>query len=330
MFRLFRFCCAVFAIASLFTLTGCYIGIPAMVETVNQRKQLTASDGAVLESKTGTIKQITNSPENLSINCYITGYNHIMTGSSSLMPSYQILVNKTMRATERDAIPYPLISGLNQAITDFKSASSLTAEEITELDMIVQDAIHASEKLQIDQQNSLPYFRNQVYRKDGLRGGKVVLPAIKADYDRLIALMERMGDLLLEKQKRDTENRMQHFTDAGNNLGLYIEQSFLDAQELIAHLRQHDAYQNRNSYQYADVIVEELTFSLERMKSELERSNGQLNSEKDLLNIHDKLAEMIAYYQKLKQDRRPAAYNRMMKRYSDAVIKYNASSEIRD
>lgn len=322
--QLFRLLATTLCLSCLCVLTGCYIGIPAMVETVNQNAQLTASEGAILESETGVIKKFTVTQGNLTVNRYVAGYNLIMSGSSSLMPSYQILVNKTMRATERDAIPYPLVSNLDKALSQFKSGVALVSGEDSDLDQIVREVIVAGEKLQIDQQNSLPYFRNHIYRKDGLQGGRIVLPILKADYEKLICLMKRMGNLLLERQKGETETRIQYYSAIDSKLRVYIEQSFLDAQELMSYLKTQDAYKKVNAYQYADVLANELLRALDSLKSEVEHSQALWDSDRGIGGVHTKLSEMIEFYRILKQDRKAPSFNRLMKRYSDAVVHYNA------
>lgn len=317
----------VLMVAGAFFLSGCYFAIPTMVETVNQNRNIAEAEGAALESSTGAIKLFEWTIGNQQVNAYVRGYNRMMVGQWSLMPSYHVLTTKTMKADGRNTVPYPMVKGLESGIQQFRQGLSLRTDEASELDTAVQEAVTAAEKLLVDEKTSLPYFRNQGYRQDDMRGAKTVLPILKGDYDRLIAVMNRIGDHLLVLQKQETERRVQVYADSHDRVGYYAEQCLLDAQDLMAFLKQDDIYKKRIGYQYADVQIQELNRSLEGLKSAAAKSSISWDLDKGLGGMYTQLQELVGLYQSLKQGQRSVSYNRMMRRYSDAVMQYNAVVE---
>ncbi len=316
-----------FVVIGVSLLSGCYYAIPTMIETVNQNRNIAEAEGAALESYTGAIKLFERTAGNQQINAYIRGYNSIMVGQWSLMPSYHVLTTKTMKANGRSTVPYPMAKGLDLGIRQFKKGLSLSANEATELDIAIQEAVTAAEKLLTDEKTSLPYFRNQGYRQDGMRGAKVVLPILKGDYDRLIAVMNDIGDRLLLLQKQETERRIQVYVNSHNRVGYYAEQCLLDARNLMAFLKQDSTHENRINYQYADGQIQKLKQSLEGLKFATTKSSASWDENKGLGAIYTQLHELIELYQESKQGRYNISYNRMMRRYSDAIMHYNTIVE---
>ncbi|MBS7328357.1 MAG: DUF3829 domain-containing protein [Oxalobacter sp.] len=317
----------VLMVAGTCFLSGCYFAIPTMVETVNQNRNIAEAEGAALESPTGAIKLFERTDGNRQVNAYVRGYNSMMVGQWSLMPSYHVLTTKTMKADGRSTVPYPMVKGLESGIQQFRQGLAMRADEASELDTAVQEAVIAAEKLLMDEKTSLPYFRNQGYRQDGMRGAKTVLPILKGDYDRLIAVMNRIGDQLLVLQKQETERRIQVFADNHDKVGYYAEQCLLDAQDLMAFLKQDDIYKKRIGYQYADIQVQELHRSLDGLKTAAGKSSMAWDENRGLGAMYTQLHELVELYGSLKQGQRSVSYNRMMRRYSDAVMQYNAVVE---
>lgn len=318
----------VLSVAGTCFLSGCYFAIPTMVETVNQNRNIAEAEGAALESQTGAIKLFKQTASNQQVNAYIRGYNSMMVGQWSLMPSYHVLTTKTMKADGQSTIPYPMVKGLKDSIFQFKKGLSLrVGDEATELDTAVQEAVTAAEKLLMDEKTSLPYFRNQGYRQDDMRGAKTVLPILKGDYDRLIAVMDRIGTQLLVLQKQETERRIQVYASNHDKVGYYAEQSLLDAQNLMAFLKQDDTYKKRTGYQYADVRAQKLNQSLDGLKFAATKSSVPWDENRGLGAMYTQLHGLVDLYDTLKQEQRTVSYNRMMRRYSDAVMQYNTVVE---
>ncbi len=317
----------VLAIAGTCFLSGCYFAIPTVVETINQNKNIAEAEGAALESYTGAIKLFEKTAGNQQINAYVRGYNSIMVGQWSLMPSYHVLTTKTMKADGKSAIPYPMVKGLDTGITQFRKGLSFGSDENSELDNAIQEAVTAAEKLLMDEKTSLPYFRSQGYRQDDMRGAKTVLPILKGDYDRLIAVMNRIGDQLLVLQKQETKRRIQIYSNNHNKVGYYAEQCLLDAQDLMAFLKQDDIYKKRIGYQYADIQIQELSRSLDSLKTAAGKASVQWDENRGLGAMYTQLHELMDLYHTLKHEQRSVSYNRMMRRYSDAVMHYNTVVE---
>lgn len=317
----------VLVLASTLTVTGCYFAIPTMVETVKQNRNLEEAEGKALESTTGAIRLLANTGENARVNWYIRGYNALMVGQWSLMPSYQVLTEKTMTADGKGAVPYPVVMGLTEAIREFRMGLLLHDEEGTELDADIQQAVDAAEKLKHDETNSLPYFRNRVYLRDDMQGARRVLPYLKGDYDRLIAVIDRIGMQLSAFQKAEATRLVaQHRADK-DLVGLYTEQSLLDAQDLMTFLKEKDVYRNARAYQYADLQVAELERSLTGLKDASTKAGRPLNPTQGLGAVYTQLRELLNLYAALKQGQRDVTYNRMMRRYSDAIMLYNGLLE---
>ncbi|MBR7069093.1 MAG: hypothetical protein IKI30_01415 [Oxalobacter sp.] len=315
---------SVLALTGACLLSGCYFAIPTMVETVNQNKNIAEAEGAALESRTGAIKLFERTDGNQQLNAYARGYNSFMVGQWSLVPSYHVLTTKTMKADGRSSIPYPMVKGLENGISQFKQGLSLNNDEGSELDNEIQEAVTAAEKLLLDEKTSLPYFRNQGYRQDGMLGAKKVLPVLKKDYEQLIAVMDRIGAKLLLLQKHETERLIQVYRSNHNNVAYHAERCLLEAQDLMEFLKQDDIYKKRTSYHYADVQVEELKRSLDSLKTAAENTSQPWNDSKGLGGMYTQLHDLVELYGALKQGQRSVSYNRMMRRYSDAVMHYNA------
>ena len=326
MFKVDRLCgyASVLALAGACLMSGCYFAIPTMVETANQNRNIAEAEGAALESTTGAIKLFERTAGNQQLNAYARGYNSFMVGQWSLIPSYHVLTTKTMKADGRNAIPYPMVKGLENGIAQFKQGLSLSKDEASELDIAIQEAVTAAEKLLLDEKTSLPYFRNQGYRQDGMRGAQKVLPVLKKDYEQLIAVMDRIGAQLLVLQKHETERLIQVYRSNHDNVGYHAEQCLLEAQDLMEFLKQDDIYKKRSSYHYADVQVDELKRSLDSLKTAAVNTSVLWDDKKGLGGMYTQLHNLLELYGTLKQGQRSVSYNRMMRRYSDAVMHYNA------
>ncbi len=305
-------------------LSGCYYAIPTMMETVAQSRNLEESEGMALESQTGALKLFTPSVDNRQINDYIQGYNHIMVGQWSLMPSYYILTTKTMKSTSQDVIAYPVIRGLNKGIRFLKRGISYGIDESSELDSAIQQAIVAGEKLLADEKNSLPYFRNQVYRRDDMNGAKMVLPVIKADYDQLIAAMNQIGSLLLQVQQSESARLIGIYASHPNHPRYFAERALQTTWYLMDFLNKNQAYRRPNSYLQADQFVNRLKRELNQLKTTYTQQGREWTDDRGFGGMHTQLSQLIELYDTLKQSRRSVVYNRMMRRYSDAVLYYNS------
>ena len=156
------------------SLCGCYYAIPTIVEAVNQNRLQSESEGAILESNTGALKLVSNSDKITAekLNAYIRGYNCIMVGSWSLWPSYNTFTNHTLKSRSTDMISFPVVDGLKKGLDWLKKGISYEQVSMPELDEAIAACIAAGEKLYTDEQTSLPYFRNQMYRRDDMAGAK--------------------------------------------------------------------------------------------------------------------------------------------------------------
>lgn len=316
---------AMLAIAP-FALSGCYYAIPTIVEAVNQNRLQNESDGAVAESATGALKLVnkdgTARTEKLN-NC-ITAYNSIMVGSWSLWPSFHTLQNHTFKAQSTDTISFPIVDGLPKGLILLKKCQASTDTSMPELDEAIAAAVKAGEKLRTDEQTSLPYFRNQMYRRDDLAGAKKIFPILQQDYDNMIAAMDRLGTILFGMQKTETEKRITAYRSSKSMIGYYTETSLLLAQELVTLLNQpQQTIAMKASCTQYDTLVMQMESALETQQKILDKAYPQRDKNKGLDNIRENLTRMIACYRDMKTDRKAISFNRMMKRYSDAIESYN-------
>ena len=63
--------------------------------------------------------------------------------------------------------------------------------------------------------------------------------------------------------------------------------------------------------------------ALETQQKILDKAYPQRDKNKGQDNIRENLTRMIACYRDMKTDRKAISFNRMMKRYSDAIESYN-------
>lgn len=308
------------------SLSGCVVLIPTVVEAVNQQRLKYEAEGAILESNTGALKLVKdkNDVETGKLNDYIRGYNSIMVGNWSLWPSYNTLTNHTMKAKSTDTISFPVVSGLEKGIASFKKGLAVNATASPELNTAVTAAVVAGEKLFKDERSSLPYFRDQVYRRDNLDGGKVVLPILKADYTKLIDAMNDIGAILIKKQRAETLRRMDIFKSEGNRVPYYAEQSLLYGQDLVTLFNDpENSVADNANYVAGDKIVAQLEVSLKNLKKALETDYPKREGNNDLDSIISHLEGTIKVYQFMKEKKTAKSFNLMMKRYSNAVESYN-------
>lgn len=312
--------------AIMCSLSGCVVLIPTVVEAVKQQQLKNAAEGAILESNTGALKlaKDKNDLETGKLNDYIRGYNSIMVGNWSLWPSYNTLTNHTMKAKSTDTISFPVVAGLEKGIASFKKGLQVNAAVSPELNTAVTAAISAGEKLLQDERSSLPYFRDQVYRRDNLAGGQVVLPILKADYAKLIDAMNDIGAILIKQQRAETLRRMEIFKSTGNMVPFYAEQSLLYGQDLVTLFNdpEHSVADNAR-YVAGDKIVTNLELSLKNLKKSLENDYPKREGNNDLDSIIQHLEGMIRVYKFMQEKRTARSFNLMMKRYSNAVESYN-------
>ena len=318
--RLFAF--AVFT----FSLSGCVVLIPTVVEAVNQHRLNNEAEGAILESNTGALKLVkdNNDLETGKLNDVIRGYNSIMVGNWSLWPSYNTMTNHTMKAKPADTISCPVVAGLEKGVTFFKKSLAVNAPVSPELNVAVTAAVAAAEKLLKDERSSLPYFRDQVYRRDNLAGGQVVLPILKADYMKLIDAMNGIGAILIKQQRAETLRRMDVFKSTGNMVPYYAEQSLLYGQDLVTLFNDPESSVADNAkYVAGDKIAASLELSLKNLKASLENDYPKREGNDDLDSIIGHLEGMIKVYTLMKEKKTAKSFNVMMKRYSNAVESYN-------
>ncbi|WP_278542062.1 DUF3829 domain-containing protein [Oxalobacter formigenes] len=316
-----------FALAAFtLSLSGCVVLIPTVVEAVNQYRLNNEAEGAVLESNTGALKLVkdSNDPETGKLNDYISGYNSIMVGNWSLWPSWNTLTNHTMKAKPADTISFPVVAGLEKGITSFKKGLAVNAQASPELNAAVTAAVTAGEKLLKDERSSLPYFRDQVYRRDNLDGGRVVLPILKADYTKLIDAMNDIGAILIKQQRAETLRRMDVFKSQRNMVPYYAEQSLLYGQDLVTLFNDpENSVADNAKYVAGDKIVASLELSLKNLKKSLEADYPKREGNNDLDSIISHLEGTIKVYRFMKEKKTAKSFNLMMKRYSNAVESYN-------
>ncbi len=318
---------AIFSVCFLF-LSGCYYAIPTIVEAVNQNRLQTESEGAILESNTGALKLVAdnNTVTTDKLNAYILGYNCIMVGSWSLWPSYNIFTNHTLKSRSTDIITFPVVEGLDKGLTWLKKGISYNQVPIPELDEAIAASIAAGEKLYTDEQTSLPYFRNQMYRRDDMAGAKKIFPILQKDYDNMIATMNKVGIILIDMQKTETERRMTAYRARKTMIGYNTERSLLYAQELVMLFNDpQNSIADRKKYIEGDRLITEMETALAAQRKIMNDVYPLRNRSGGLDSIHDHLTKMIVNYDTMKQKKNARSFNRMMKRYSDAVESYNRS-----
>ena len=312
--------------ALICSLSGCVVLIPTVVEAVNQQRLISESEGAVLESNTGALKLVKDKNDLVTgkLNDYIAGYNSIMVGNWSLWPSYNTLTNHTMKARPTDTISFPVVSGLEKGIASFKKGLAVNATVSPELNVAVTAAVAAGEKLLQDERSSLPYFRDQVYRRDDLAGGQVVLPILKADYTKLIDAMNDIGAILIREQRTDTLRRMAVFKSQGNMVPYYAEQSLLYGQDLVSLFdNPENSIADNAKYVAGDRIAIDLEQSVKNLEKALDANYSQWEGSNELNSIIGQLEGMITVYKYMKKKKTAKSFNLMMKRYSNAVESYN-------
>ena len=309
-------------------LSGCYYAIPTIVEAVNQNRIQNESEGAILESNTGALKLIAQNDTLATdkMNAYIQGYNSVMVGSWSLWPSYHTFINHTLKSKPADTIPFPVVNDLEKGIAFMKKGLACDQATIPGLDEAITESVAAAEKLRRDEQTSLPYFQNQIYRRDNMAGARQVFPILQEDYEKLIAAMNRTGKLLADMQKTETERRMAAYRAQKSMIGYHTEKSLLYAQELIALFnRPENSVSRPENYIEGDRLIAEMEKALQTQRKILDDVYPLRDRSGGLDAINDSLTEMSECYRKMKKKKTARSFNRMMKRYSDAIGNYNHS-----
>ena len=310
------------------SLCGCYYAIPTIVEAVNQNRLQSESEGAILESNTGALKFVSNSDKITAekLNAYISGYNCIMVGSWSLWPSYNTFTNHTLKSRSTDTISFPVVDGLEKGLDWLKKGISYEQVSMPELDEAIAACIAAGEKLYTDEQTSLPYFRNQMYRRDDMAGAKKIFPVLQKDYDNMIAAMNKAGSILIGMQKTETERRMTAYRAQKTMVGYNTEKSLLYAQEIVMLFNSpENSIADREKYIEGDRLIAEMTTALATQRKILNDIYPLRDRSGGVDSIHDHLTEMITSYHIMKKKKTARSFNRMMKRYSDAIESYNRS-----
>ena len=72
-----------------------------------------------------------------------------------------------------------------------------------------------------------------------------------------------------------------------------------------------------------DTLVAQMETSLETQQTILDKAYPQRDKNGGLDSIRENLMRMVACYRDMKTDRKTISFNRMMKRYSDAIESYN-------
>lgn len=313
-------------VAVLLVLSGCYYAIPTIIEAVNQNRLQKEADGALPESATGALKLVNrdNTARTEKLNNCITGYNSIMVGSWSLWPSFHTLKNYTFKAKSTDTISFPIVDGLPNGLIFLKKCQASADTYMPELDEAIAATITAGEKLRTDEQTSLPYFRNQMYRRDDLAGAKKIYPVLQKNYDNMIVAMNQLGAILFGMQKTETEKRIAAYRANKSMIGYHTETSLLLAQELVTLLNQpQQTIAMKTSCIPCDTLVAQMETSLETQRAILDKIYPQRDQNGGLDTIRENLILMIACYRDMKAGRKIKSFNRMMKRYSDAIESYN-------
>lgn len=309
-----------------FFLSSCYYAIPTIVEAINQNRLQSESEGSVPESNTGALKLVAgrNTLTTDKLNAYIRGYNCIMVGSWSLLPSYNTFIHHTLTSRSSDTISFPVVDGLEKGLKWLKNGLSREQVPMPELDAAIATGISAGEKLHMDEQTSLPYFRNRMYRRDDMAGARKIFPILQKDYENMIVAMNRIGTLLIGMQRTETERRMTVYLARKTMLGYNTEKSFLHAQELVMLFNPpQNRIIDREKYIEGDRSAAQMKTALATQRKILDDVYPLRDRNGEMDRIHDHLIEMIANYHAMKKNKTIRSFNCLMKRYNDAVESYN-------
>lgn len=109
-------------------------------------------------------------------------------------------------------------------------------------------------------------------------------------------------------------------------IGYNTERSLLYAQELVMLFNDpQNSIADRKKYIEGDRLITEMETALAAQRKIMNDVYPLRNRSGGLDSIHDHLTKMIVNYDTMKQKKNARSFNRMMKRYSDAVESYNRS-----
>ncbi|NLC23846.1 MAG: YiiG family protein, partial [Oxalobacter sp.] len=194
-------------------------------------------------------------------------------------------------------------------------------------DAALKPVVEAGEKLLAQQKELEPYFKSKAYKEDDLAKGKAAFPEMLANYDVMIAAMDKVDDLLTAYQRAASEKRLAGFKDKGDMLRYYTEESMLYAQDILSVFEDPEqTIKSAESYTKADEILPKLEASLEAHRKVIEEEKGKGTSVGSYESVNSNLTSLLGSYRDLRQKKSGNAYNSMTKRYNDAVDSYNRAA----
>lgn len=316
-------------IAFLITVTfsGCYYGIPTVVEVVNQDRISKEEQGRRPESKTGAIRLLTSNKidQQDRLNNVIRGYNAIMSGTFNVIASQHILKKDTIPALQTSShMAFPVTEHLSQGVEYFRWSRRITPYTQSELNVLIPQAIKLGQKLLDDETSTAPYFTQGVYRRDHYAGAKKMLPILEQDYARLIDVLNQIGQILFQLQQTDIQNQIHYYESTQDQLGIYCEQSLYLAMQIVSEFQKDvSAIKQGTIYARTRHNVQQLETLLLKYQDRIKLAQNAGIKHADKQRIIDSLNGMVESYKELLQNRSYITFNLMIKRYSEAIDAYN-------
>lgn len=277
-------------------------------------------------------KQITASTDQASaekLNAYTQGYNIMMRGAGGVSATYKQMQKFADWAKVEDNLILPVMSDLSGALDSFNKGLAISGGRVDDLDMAVKPVVEAGEKLLAQQKELEPYFKSKAYKDDHLAKGKAAFPEMLANYEAIIAGMDKVDMLLTGYQRVNVEKRLAEFKKKGDMLRFHTEESMLLAQDLLGVFKDPEkSVKSAESYVKADEIVARLEASLKAQRKAIDKEKGKGAHVGMYESINGNLMGLIESYHDLRQKKTGYAYNNMTKRYNYAVDSYNRATRL--
>lgn len=261
------------------------------------------------------------------LDLYSQAYKIMMSGQTSLKPSFDGFVTRLKNTRNNEEILYISGGRLEYALELFRQGYAIDGGDMPELDRNVLAIINAGNSLMAKRAGQEPIEGNQKENDSPDRATDGTSP-LPSGYEALFAAMDRMETLLFKYRKNESVKRMALYRDAGNPLGFYTERSLAEAQDLLAlFIASKNAINDSETYDKGDLVLSSLEESLAaQRRAYVNARSEEVEGLENYPAVYRVLTSMAGSYRDLRQNRTLSDLSALNKKYNEAIKANNRVS----
>ena len=260
------------------------------------------------------------------MNAYTEAYNKII-GTFGLFETRDRYVKANIPSKKASDSVSITNGWVDIALEQFKKGRALPSGGLEQLDKAADSLIAPLEKLVSELKELDIYYSSKAYKDDGLAKGKAKDAEVRADFAASVAALKSFNEVLsAEQNKRDTA-MLAKLKESGDMLSYSTKMALRQGEQLINLFDDQSDISNPAKYVQGDVIIASLEATLaEQRKAYADAKSKQPSPDSGHESAGSRLVSLIGDYREMKQSKKAAAYNSMVKDYNSAIESANRIS----